>query len=392
MNIAVISNFDKDITPTSGGGSETFTFDLANGLAEKDHQVTVFGIGHNHFDHKNITYQPIHDKNIKEFVTSNQLLDSLHTGRKDFETQVRFSTVAKAVKELLTNTSFDIIHDNSTSALFNILSSLTNTPIISTAHTNYDSPSILIPYFLGQLPQPNQHFVSISNYQNKFLEANNIAIQPFSTIYNGTNTKLYQPSLTTKKDSYGLWVGRISAKHNKGIKEALALTNQLKSKLTVITTIDDQEYFEHEIKPLLSSEIEFIDYPIDMQRKIEIYQNASYLLYPLQWEEPFGLVFIEAMACGVPVIALARGATPEIIADGVTGFLINPSDGDHRGTWQIESTGMYGLEQAVRTLQSFSDDAYKDMRAASSDHVEKHFSRDIMVENYINVYEKILNH
>lgn len=390
MNIAVISNFDKDISPTSGGGSETFVYDLVTGLADKGHTVDVFGVGKNAFNHPHITFQPIVDQAVKAFINNNKLLSDMQPERPDLETQVRFSSLAAALKKMLGNTDYDIIHDNSTSALFNSISSVLTTPVISTAHTNYNSPSILVPYFLAQIPHPNQHFISISHFQKTVLENNSINIEPLTTVYNGTDITKYQPSFTTDIQSAGLWIGRISRKHDKGIKEALLLANMLQIKLNVITVVDDEDYFASEIKPLITPNISFISHPITMEEKISLYQHASFLLYPLQWDEPFGLIFIEAMACGTPVIAYARGAVPEIIKDNVTGFVVNSSEETKRGNFEIQQTGQEGLKEAIERLTHLPDTDYQTMRKAARQHVEENFTKERMVDNYIAVYEKIL--
>lgn len=130
--------------------------------------------------------------------------------------------------------------------------------------------------------------------------------------------------------------------------------------------------------------------PENLDEKQMIYGKAAYFLYPVQWEEPFGLVFLEAMTCGTPVIAFARGAVPEIIVDGVTGFIINPSDDDIRGDWIIKKTGVDGLREAIERISSLSKVNYEKMRQACRKHVEENFTVEKMVENYEKVYKKVI--
>lgn len=99
---------------------------------------------------------------------------------------------------------------------------------------------------------------------------------------------------------------------------------------------------------------------------------------------------IESMACGTPVVAFARGSVPEIIKDGETGFIVNPSDDDIRGNWIIKKTGIEGLCEAVERIYSMPEKQYLEMRKACRAHVEKHFTVERMVDEYEKVYEEIL--
>jgi glycosyltransferase involved in cell wall biosynthesis len=150
-----------------------------------------------------------------------------------------------------------------------------------------------------------------------------------------------------------------------------------------------QTFFDREIKPYLSNDIIFEEHK-GQERKLELYQNAKAFLFPIQWEEPFGLVLTEAMACGTPVIAFARGAIPEIVADGVTGFVVNPSEEDKRGDFIIKKTGIEGLVEAIQRLNSLPQEEYIKMRQASRKRVEDNFTIEKTVEGYENEYKKIL--
>ena len=129
--------------------------------------------------------------------------------------------------------------------------------------------------------------------------------------------------------------------------------------------------------------------PINIEAKNQLYGKASYFLYPIVWEEPFGLVFLEAMASGTPVIAFAKGAVPEIIKDGETGFIVNPLDNDIRGDWIIKKTGIEGLAQAIEKISSMSDTEYRQMRQNCRKHVEENFIVEKMANEYVEVYKKI---
>lgn len=108
-------------------------------------------------------------------------------------------------------------------------------------------------------------------------------------------------------------------------------------------------------------------------------RNSKALLFPIQWNEPFGLVMIEAMACGTPVIAFDRGSVSEVVKDGVTGFIVPKNE------------GVPGLVKAIKKLQSLTSQQYQSMRSACRAHVEKNFSVEKMVEGYEKVYKKVLS-
>ena len=114
-------------------------------------------------------------------------------------------------------------------------------------------------------------------------------------------------------------------------------------------------YFEDEVKPAIDGKTVLWESVVKQEHLVGHYQTAAALLFPIQWEEPFGLVMIEAMACGTPVIAYNRGSVPEIIVDGKTGFIVDPSK------------GVDGLADAIKHIGDID-------RKACRTHVEKHFS------------------
>ena len=166
----------------------------------------------------------------------------------------------------------------------------------------------------------------------------------------------------------------------KGPKEAALAAQKAGVKLILSGDIDRkkyQDYFESEIKPLLSDSIVH-EKPSTVERKIELYQNAKAFLFPIQWEEPFGLVVVEAMSSGTPVIAFNRGAMSEIIEDGISGFLVD------------QEKGVNGIADAITKLESLTKEEYLTMRENARKRAEQNFSSSIMVENYEKLYKQLL--
>ncbi len=392
MRIAVIGNFDKELSNTANGGTELFTFSLANELALRAEitALDVYGVGQNHFTHPKITFISIVPTSTQEYIDNHLLLGPLSKSRTDFLSEVRFNIAIKIFNQLLRK-HYDLIHDNSTSTIFNSLGQILNTPIVSTLHTNVISPSVIIPYSLGliQARFGFQNYVTIAQHQKRFAEINNVTIRIIGNVYNGINLQGMTPLHEPAQKSYLFWIGRISRKHNKGMKEAVLASNQSAKPLTILTSIDDKDYYEKEIAPIITENVQLLPGKVDFATKMEYYRKARCLLYPIIWEEPFGLVFLEAMAAGTPVIAFARGAVPEIIRDGETGFIVNASNDDVRGNWITKQSGIAGLQEAIERLYSMSDAEYFKMSKQCRAHVENNFTIEKMADGYVKVYQQL---
>lgn len=393
MKIAIIGNFDKEIKTNSRGGTEVFTYSLTDQLTKSPsiETITVFGVGKNYFTSEKIKFVSILPEERVEFTTHNSLLQGLAKERADFDAEVRFG-IANKIMKILVSSDFDLVHDNSTSLVFTSLSFLLKMPMLTTLHTNVLSPSVIIPYVLGLLESKSnkQFFVSIAKHQEELAKKNGIDVNILQTVYNGIDTATYSLNTETKNIDHGLWLGRVRRKHNKGLKEAVITAEKTEKNLHIIAQIDDQQFYSQEIQPYIGKYCISIPQPETLSEKNKIYGQASYFIYPIQWEEPFGLVFLEAMACGTPVIAFARGAVPEVIKDGETGFIINSSDQDIRGDWIIKKTGVEGLCEAVEKIYNMSVEEYKQMRINCRKHIEENFTVEKMVDGYEAVYKKIL--
>ncbi len=396
MKIAILGNFSQEITPSANGGTEAFTYALAEELAKRDFMqiIDVYGVGENPFTNKKINFISVLSTSVEDFIKQDEDFTKLYDQTIKFLPDLQANVALKSYYEF-SRKGYDVIHNNSVSSIINSVIQFTKTPTVTTLHTNVDHACIQIPYKLNilQNEETNNYFVAVANHQINFAKKHNIHLNFIGTVYNGTNSHNFTFKEDTNNHERGIWVGRIYPGHNKGLKEALIATKKTGKKLVILSSIEDHEYYEKEIKPEITENVNFISQNVPLQKKIEYYQNASYLLFPIIWEEPFGLIFIEAMSCGTPVIAFARGAVPEIIKDGQTGFIVNASGQDIRGDWIIKKTGIEGLCEAIERINNMPAEEYRQIRLNCRKHVENNFTVERMVDEYMKVYNNIItNH
>jgi glycosyltransferase involved in cell wall biosynthesis len=229
---------------------------------------------------------------------------------------------------------------------------------VTTLHGRLDLPEVQRFYReFDELP-----LVSISNSQREPMPPVNWA----GTVYHGLPLDLY--SLNEEPQDYLAFVGRISPE--KRPDRAIQIARRAGLGLKIAAKVDkaDEAYFNERIRPLLSdSGVEFIGELAD-DEKHALLCGARALLFPVDWPEPFGLVMIEAMACGTPVIAYRCGAVPEVIRHGVSGFIVE---------------NMEEAVAAVRQVDSL-------LRAQVRADFEQRFSVERMATGYLNIYEKLM--
>jgi len=185
------------------------------------------------------------------------------------------------------------------------------------------------------------------------------------TVYHGLPEDLYVPNYD--KGSYLAFVGRIS--QEKRVDRAIAIAKKAGIPLKIAAKVDaaDQGYFDTEIRGLLDSE--FVEYigEIGEDEKAEFMGKAHALIFPIDWAEPFGLVLIESMACGTPVIAYRMGSVPEVIEDEVTGFIVDDVDGAAAAVRKVDLLDRRSIRRVF----------------------EKRFTAGVMCRNYIKIYESL---
>ena len=225
--------------------------------------------------------------------------------------------------------------------------------VINVMHLN------IFPKLAGIFKQYNTYIITISKAQQKNFNGLNY----LATIPNPVNTDSY--SFCAAPINYALVVGTIG--YHKNQKDAILAAKKAGISIIIAGKIRDADYFEQEIKPLIDNKKVVYNGEIGFKEKLKLYQEAKVFLFPIAWEEPFGLVMIEALSCGTPVIAYPNGGPKEIVKNGVTGFLVKNVNEMAEKIKQIES---------IKRI-----DCKKD--------VEQRFSDDVIAEQYFNSLKKL---
>jgi glycosyltransferase involved in cell wall biosynthesis len=333
MRIAQIAPLTEAVPPKFYGGTERVVSFLTEELVAMGHDVTLFASG------DSITQAKL------EAVWPRAL--RLDTGVRDFlAPQMLLLEHVYRMKD-----EFDILHfhlDYFPASLF----SRQDVPFVTTLHGRLDLPE-LRPVYAGL---PKQNLISISDSQRLPLPEGNF----IATVQHGLPNTLLTPGRGGQ--DYVAFLGRIcpEKRPDRAIRIARAAGDRLKLDRV------DQAYFDHEISPMLCEEAELVG-EINDGAKGAFLSGAKALLMPIDWPEPFGLVMIEAMACGTPVIAYNHGSVPEIIEDGVTGFIVNNES------------------EAVQALQQVKHLDRGVIRAT----FEQRFTARRMAQDYVSVYEAL---
>jgi glycosyltransferase involved in cell wall biosynthesis len=254
---------------------------------------------------------------------------------------------------------FDVVH-NHAGDLVMAMSHLVDTPMLSTMHC------LITPDSKFVWDQYEGWYNTISYSEKRLMPP--VANRNFAgVVYNAIDVESFP--FKEEKDSYLLFLSRISA--DKAPHLAIEVARRVGQKIIIAGKVDpnpvDQQYFRDEVMPLVDNKTVFFFGEANAKTKRELYAQARCLLIPLRWDEPFGLVLAEAMACGTPVVAFRRGAAPELIVDGETGFLVDDVD---------------GMVDAVKRIKDISP-----LRCRS--HVRKNFGPEQMAEGYLEIYADI---
>jgi glycosyltransferase involved in cell wall biosynthesis len=338
MRIAQVAPLAEAVPPKLYGGTERVVAYLTDALVELGHDVTLFASGDSA---TKATLSPVWPRALR-----------LDLAVKDHFAPMfmQLETVARRAHE------FDVIHSHLDYFGYPLLRRLA-TPSVTTLHGRLDLPELPPLYKLyGDIP-----VVSISNSQREPLpEANFVA-----TVLHGLPQNLL--SKGEGRGGYLAFLGRISPE--KAPDAAIRIAARAGIPLKIAAKVDrvDQEYFKTTVEPLLGqADVEFIG-EIREDQKQEFLGNAAALVFPIAWREPFGLVMIEAMACGTPVIAFENGSVPEVLENALTGFIVHSED------------------QAVNALRR----VHTLDRARIRGEFERRFTAHHMAQSYLKLYARL---
>jgi glycosyltransferase involved in cell wall biosynthesis len=340
MKIAQIAPLMESVPPRLYGGTERIVSYLTEDLVRLGHEVTLFASA--------------------DSITAANLVDCASMALR-LDGNVRdpipyYMLMLDRVREIAEE--FDILHFHIDQFHFPIFRPMANRTV-TTLHGRQDLPD-LKPLYIGFGEMP---LVSISDDQRRSIANANVV----ATIHHGIPANLHKP-IYNPRGGYVAFLGRISPE--KGPERAIRIARALGIPLKISAKVDkvDEAYFREKIEPLLSEPgVEFIG-EINERGKSEFLGEAQALLFPIDWPEPFGLVMIEAMACGTPVVAFRRGSVPEVVDQGVTGAIVD------------------SIDEAVRMLpQVLTLD-----RRAVRRRFEQRFSSARMATDYAALYRSLL--
>jgi glycosyltransferase involved in cell wall biosynthesis/quercetin dioxygenase-like cupin family protein len=334
MRIAMLSSIAWRTPPRHYGPWEQVVSLLTEGLVARGVEVTLFATADSETAGRSHAIVPRPYEEDKDLIP--KVWESLH-----------ISEVFERAED------FDLIHNH-----FDFLpltySGLVKRPVLTTIH-GFSSEKILPVY---KKYDGRSYYVSISDADRS------PELTYMATIHHGIDLEAF--TFDPSGGEYLLFFGRIHP--DKGVREAIEIARLAGRRLLIAGIVQDECYFETEVKPHLDgSQVEYVG-SVGPDRRDNLLGRAACLLHPINFNEPFGLSVVEANACGTPVIAFSRGSMPEIITDGVNGFLVST------------------VSEAVDAVQRIQTIRRSDCREVA----EGRFSRDRMVDDYLKVYERIV--
>ena len=340
MRIAQIAPLAESVPPKLYGGTERVVAWLVDELVGLGHEVTLFASGDSRTRAKLHAVCP----------------QALRLGRPRTDPAAACAALLEAVAQCANK--FDVIHAHIDWVHLPLLQRL-NVPFLTTMHGRLDLPSL--PYLaraFGTAP-----FVSISNNQRLPLgEA-----RWLGTVYHGLPADLFQPSY--ERGDYLAFLGRLTA--DKGPELAIRIARAAGMPLRIAAKLPraERHYFKERLEPQIDGQQIRLVGEVNDETKQRFLAGAAALLFPIDWPEPFGLVMIEAMACGTPVIAFRAGSVPEVIDAGITGFVVEAE------------------EEAVQAIQRLGKLSRYKVRAQ----FERRFTAERMAQDYVGHYGALID-
>jgi len=339
MRIAQVAPLAESVPPTLYGGTERVVSWLTEDLVHRGHQVTLFASGDSRTRAEMVRVIP---RALR--------LDPSIRDAQPYYCMLLDQVFARADE-------FDVIHFHIDLVHYPLFRSMADC-VVTTLHGRLDLPDLL-PFYRAF---PDLPLVSVSKAQRKPMPP----VNWMATVHHGLPRTLFRPHAGNGR--YLAFLGRVS--REKGIEAAIAIAERAGMPLKIAAKVDpvDREYFETCIKPLLSSRyVEFIG-EIGDEEKNDFLGNALALVFPICWPEPFGLVMIEAAACGTPVIAFNCGSVAEVIEDGVTGFIVQDVASAARALGKVQAMDRLQIRRRF----------------------EQRFTVEQMTAKYLDVYSRLL--
>ncbi len=347
MRIAQLAPLAESVPPKGYGGTELVVSQLTEELVRRGHEVTLFATA--------------------DSETKADLVSSFGEGLRAAGVPAhRWSAyeMAAVIELAKRQNEFDIVHNHAGYLPFPHLLEL-DCKVVSTNHNPVAEHLKDVFFHYRQLP-----FVAISDAYRRLNYPKQLNY--VGRVYNAVDTTVFKPlgnatgKIGEQNREYLLFLGRVS--HAKGTKEAIQLAKAVSLPLKIAGKIDnvDRAYFEEHVQPALDCKIEYVG-EVNKSQKSDLYAGAKAVIYPINFEEPFGLVMVEALASGTPVVALDRGSVKEILIDGKNAVIGKSVD---------ELISRFG-EVEEMTSRDCLDRA-------------KHFSVSRMVDGYEDVYTKLL--
>jgi glycosyltransferase involved in cell wall biosynthesis len=338
MRIAQVAPLYESVPPKLYGGTERVVSYLTEALVRAGHEVVLFASG-----------DSVTEAELVAPCEQALRLDSRCSDATAYHL-IMLDQVFRRASE------FDVIHFHLDYLHF-VLSIRTSIPTVTTLHGRLDLPQLPAIYSAF----PNMPVISISNAQRHPL--------PFAswqgTVYHGLPIDLH--AATCEPGSYLAFLGRISPEKRADLAIEIAKRAGMRIRIAAKVDAADREYFRDQVEPLLQHPlVEYIG-EISEAEKTQFLGGARALLFPIDWPEPFGLAMIEAMACGTPVVAFRRGSVPEVVDQGVTGFVVENVDAAVR---------------AVKEVDRLS-------RRRCREVFERRFSDSRMCRDYLAVYNRL---
>lgn len=351
MKVSFVCASYKPIQIKTTGGIEIFAIYLLNALKKLGVDITLYAASETDTSlFPGIKFMPTFSS-FNDLAKEENVID-----HKRFALNYSMFQLASLNKAYV-NDNFDILHFSCAQWYLPFLLPIKkNNRIVTTIHTN-DLREKPLKYLLREFNGP--YITNISQSSGSAFSQ----VVKRKIIYNGI--ELVSFPFNDKPDNYFFWLGRIFP--TKGLKEALQSAHKADVDFIASGPNDKYDYFNNEVKPLLDDKRRLIG-PLDFKNKGEYLSKAKAVLMPVMWEEPFGLVAIEAMACGTPVIAFRKGGLKETVIDGVTGFLVDTVD---------------EMADKMKIIDKID-------RRKCREHVEKNFSSTVMAKNYLNYYQEII--